>query len=60
MVHCAGDEQMLLVLIQKRPPKGHRLFVVGTTSNIGKAKSLVRAGPPVSLPSGGRRPPACG
>jgi vesicle-fusing ATPase len=37
--------QILLVLIQKRPPKGHRLFVVGTTSNVEVLEALEVAGP---------------
>ena len=27
--------QMLLVLIQRRPPKGHKLLVIGTSSAVG-------------------------
>lgn len=37
--------QILLVLIQKRPPKGHRLLVIGTTSNVDVLESLELAGP---------------
>jgi len=37
--------QILLVLIQKRPPKGHRLFVIGTTSNLDVLEQLELAGP---------------
>ena len=36
--------QILLVLIQKRPPKGHRLLVIGTTSNLDVLESLELAG----------------
>jgi hypothetical protein len=39
--------QILLVLIQKRPPKGHRLLVIGTTSNVEVLESLELAGPQV-------------
>ncbi|KAJ1480788.1 P-loop containing nucleoside triphosphate hydrolase protein [Baffinella frigidus] len=37
--------QILLVLIQKAPPKGHRLLVIGTTSNMAVLEALELAGP---------------
>eukprot|EP00960_Hanusia_phi_P039244 753819-Hanusia_phi.AAC.3 len=36
--------QILLVLISKRPPKGHRLLVVGTTSSLAVLEQLELAG----------------
>ena len=36
--------QTLLVLIKKRPPKGHRLLVIGTTANLRVLEQLELAG----------------
>jgi len=36
--------QNLLVLIRKRPPKGHRLLIIGTTSNLRVLEQLELAG----------------
>ena len=36
--------QVLLVLIQRRPPKGHKLLIIGTTSNVSVLEQLELAG----------------
>mmetsp|Transcript_33024 Transcript_33024/g.77233 ORF Transcript_33024/g.77233 Transcript_33024/m.77233 type:complete len:741 (-) Transcript_33024:143-2365(-) len=36
--------QVLLVLIQRRPPKGHKLLIIGTTSNVTVLDQLELAG----------------